>query len=68
MTTPKLRDTYAARAANFLEQAIANGRRDVVDVETDPDIDAIRNHPAFHQAVDKLRETLRQVVTGVNPR
>jgi tetratricopeptide (TPR) repeat protein len=51
----KLRDTYAAQAANFLEQAIANGCRDVVDIETDPDIDTIRNYPAFQQAFDKLR-------------
>jgi serine/threonine-protein kinase len=67
-TTPtveqaKLRDTYAASAANCLEQAIANGSRNVVDVETDPDIDAIRNYPAFQRALDKLRESVQPVAT-----
>jgi tetratricopeptide (TPR) repeat protein len=52
----KLRNSYAARASSCLEQAIANGSRNVVDVETDPDIDAIRKYPAFQQALDKLRE------------
>ena len=70
-TTPaeqaKLRDAYAASAANCLEQAIANGCRDVVDVETDPDIDAIRKYPAFKHALDKLREAVRPAVTGTTP-
>jgi tetratricopeptide (TPR) repeat protein len=60
----KLRDTYAASAARCLKQAIANGFRNVVDVETDPDIDAIRNYPAFQHALDKLRESVQPVVTG----
>jgi tetratricopeptide (TPR) repeat protein/predicted Ser/Thr protein kinase len=59
-----LRDTYAARAANYLEQAIANGSRNVVDVETDPDIDAIRKYPAFQQALAKLRESVQPVGTS----
>jgi hypothetical protein len=53
----KLRATYAASAANFLEQAIANGSRNAVDIETDPDIDAIQNHPAVQRALDKLRKS-----------
>jgi hypothetical protein len=55
----KLRDTYAARAAKYLEQAIASGCRDVVDVETDPDVDAIRNYAAFQQALEKLRQSIQ---------
>jgi hypothetical protein len=60
----KLRDTYVASAANCLEQAIANGARNVVDVETDPEIDAIRNFPAFQHALDNLRESVQPVVTS----
>jgi serine/threonine protein kinase len=60
----KLRDTYAASAANCLGNAIANGSRNVVDVETDPDLDAIRKDPAFQHALDKLRESVQPVVTG----
>jgi serine/threonine-protein kinase len=63
----KARDTYAARAANCLEQAIANGSRNVVDVETDPDIDTIRTYPAFKHALDKLRESGNPAVSGTTP-
>jgi serine/threonine-protein kinase len=63
----KLRDLYAARAANYLEQAIVNGCRDIIDVETDPDIDAIRNYPAFQRALDKLRQSVQPAVTGTTP-
>ena len=46
-TTPaagkvELRDAYASSAVNYFEQAVANGLRNVVDIETDPDIDAIQ--------------------------
>jgi tetratricopeptide (TPR) repeat protein/tRNA A-37 threonylcarbamoyl transferase component Bud32 len=63
----KLRDTYASSAANCLEQAIANGCRNVVDVETDSDIDAIRNYPAFQRALAILRESVQLAVTGTTP-
>jgi tetratricopeptide (TPR) repeat protein len=71
-TTPtaeqaKLREAYAASAANCLEQAIANGCKDVVEVETDPDIDAIRKYPAFQHALEKLRQSVQPVVTGTTP-
>ncbi len=46
----KLGEEYAASAASCLEQAVANGFRNVVDVETDPDVDAIRTNPAFERA------------------
>jgi tetratricopeptide (TPR) repeat protein len=62
-----LRNRYAACASSCLEQAIANGSRNVVDVETDPDIDAIRKYPAFQQALDKFRESVQPVVTGATP-
>jgi hypothetical protein len=39
----------------------------VVDVETDPDIDAIRNYPAFQHALDRLRESVQPVVTSTTP-
>src|SRR5262249_965412 len=41
----KLREEYAASAASCLEQAVANGFRNVVDIETDPDVDVIRTNP-----------------------
>jgi tetratricopeptide (TPR) repeat protein len=63
----KLRDTYAASAASCLKQATANGFRNVVDVETDPDIDAIRNYPAFQHALDKLRESVQPIGNGTTP-
>ena len=53
----KLREEYAASAASCLEQAVANGFRNVVDIETDPDVDAIRTNPAFERALHKLRES-----------
>ena len=63
----KSRNADVASAASFLDQAVANGCRDLVDVETDPDIDAIRNHPAFQHALEKLRESVEPVVTGTTP-
>jgi serine/threonine protein kinase len=55
-----LRDTYAAKAANCLKEAIAKGFRNAVDVETDVDIDAIRKYPAFELALDKLQESVQR--------
>jgi hypothetical protein len=63
----KSRNALVASAASCLDQAVANGFRDVVDAETDPDIDAIRNHPAFQHALEKLRESVEPVVTGTTP-
>jgi tetratricopeptide (TPR) repeat protein len=62
-----LRDAHVASAASCLDQAIANGFRNVVDAETDPDIDAIRNYPAFQHALEKLRESVEPAVTGTTP-
>ncbi len=53
----KLREEYAASAASCFEQAVANGFRNVVDIETDPDVDVIRTNPAFERALHKLRES-----------
>jgi serine/threonine-protein kinase len=63
-TTPaagkvKLRNAYAASAANYFEQAVANGSKNVVDIETDPDIDAIQTYAPFKQALSKLRESVQ---------
>jgi serine/threonine-protein kinase len=64
----KLREAYAGRAAKCLEQAIASGCRDVVDIETDPDIDAIRNHAAFQRALEKLRRSsVQPAATSTTP-
>src|SRR5262249_19349103 len=60
----KLREEYAASAASYFEQAVANGFRNVVDVETDPDVDAIRTNPAFERALRKLRESVDPAVDG----
>jgi tetratricopeptide (TPR) repeat protein len=62
-TTPgagnvELRDAYAASAANYFEQAVANGSRNVVDIETDPDIDAIQTYAPFKHALENLRESV----------
>jgi serine/threonine protein kinase len=54
----KLREEFAASAASCFEKAVANGFRNVVDVETDPDVDAIRTNPAFDRALNKLREAV----------
>jgi tetratricopeptide (TPR) repeat protein len=68
-TTPaagkvELRDAYAASAASYFEQAVANGFRNVVDIETDPDIDAIQTYAPFKQALEKLRESLRPLAAA----
>ena len=58
----KLREEYAASAASCFEQAVANGFRNVVDIETDPDVDVIRTNPAFERALHKLRESAEPAV------
>jgi eukaryotic-like serine/threonine-protein kinase len=68
-TTPaagkvELRDAYASSAANYFEQAVANGCRNVVDMETDPDIDAIQTYAPFKRALAKLRESVQPVAAS----
>ncbi len=43
--------------ASCFEQAVANGFRNVVDIETDPDVDVYRTNPAFERTLHKLRES-----------
>jgi serine/threonine protein kinase/tetratricopeptide (TPR) repeat protein len=54
------RDAYAASAADYFEQAVANGFKNVVDIETDPDIDAIQNYAPFKHTLEKLRESVQR--------
>jgi hypothetical protein len=50
------RDRYTAKAIETLQQAIAAGYGDKVNLETEPDLDTIRNHPEFKPLLDKMPE------------
>jgi serine/threonine-protein kinase len=51
----KARQQYAALALDTLEQAVARGFRDVGNMETDPDLDALRDQSRVKALVDRLR-------------
>jgi serine/threonine-protein kinase len=53
----RLRDRYAADAVQALREAINRGHRDVVNVETEPDFDAIRDRADFKALVAELART-----------
>jgi serine/threonine-protein kinase len=53
-----LQKDYAARAVQALQQAVAQGYRNVVNLETEPDLDAIRDHPEFKALLHKLQQSL----------
>jgi serine/threonine-protein kinase len=51
----KARAEYAGLALDVLEQAVARGFGDVGNMETDPDLDAVRDQPRVKALVAKLR-------------
>jgi hypothetical protein len=42
-----LRERYTGQALEALRRAVARGYRDLVNLETEPDLDAVRDQPAF---------------------
>src|SRR5262249_43574403 len=53
--SPEARGRYGDRAVEVLGQAIRAGYRDVVALETDPDLTPIRKDPAFVALIERLR-------------
>jgi hypothetical protein len=50
----QLRERYADRALEALRQAVARQYRDVVNLETEPDLDALRDRPEFKAILAEL--------------
>jgi hypothetical protein len=50
----QLRERYAERALEALRQAVAQGYRDVINLETEPDLDALRDRPEFQAILTDL--------------
>ncbi len=50
-----LRKSYTTRAFQALRDALAHGWKSVVDVQTDPDLDPIRDDPGFPPILDEFR-------------
>jgi tetratricopeptide (TPR) repeat protein len=50
----RLREHYAGQALEALQAAVARGYRDVVNLETEPDLDAVRERPNFKALLDAL--------------
>ncbi len=56
----KLQREYAAKAVDALRHAMANDYRDVVSIETEPDLDPIRQEPGLKSlVVDLTNSTAR---------
>lgn len=51
-----LRRQYTENALRALDQAVSNGYKDAVSLETNPDLDALREHPDFRSLVTRLKE------------
>jgi tetratricopeptide (TPR) repeat protein len=51
-----LRRQYAEKAVEALNQAVSKNYRDVVLLETEPDLGALREHPDFRSLIVKLKE------------
>jgi tetratricopeptide (TPR) repeat protein len=52
----ELRQRYTGKAVEALGQAVALGYRDVVDIETDPDLDAIRGESGYRAVIERLQK------------
>jgi serine/threonine-protein kinase len=57
-----LAEEYAARAVVLLRQAVAKGYRDVNNIKTDSDVDALRSRPDFEKVLEEL--TVKPKVKG----
>src|SRR5262249_45234016 len=52
----ELRSRYSPRALATLTAALANGYGDLVFLETEPDLDALRGHAEFTSLLTRLRK------------
>jgi tetratricopeptide (TPR) repeat protein len=50
-----LADEYATRAVALLRQAVAKGYRDLNNIKTDSDVDALRSRPDFQKLLEELK-------------
>jgi serine/threonine-protein kinase len=55
---PALREAYARRAVEALRQAIEPDFKDVVALETEPDLEPIRRHAGFQAVLAELKRRL----------
>jgi hypothetical protein len=51
----KLYDGYRDRAVAMVERLVASGWKNGVQLSTDPDLDALRDHPAFVSLIERLK-------------
>ncbi len=56
-TTASQRDDLADRALEALRTAVALGYRDVYNIETEPDLDGVRDRPGFKAILDELQRS-----------
>src|SRR5262249_2849592 len=59
-TEGTLREHYTAQALESLRQAVSHGYKDVVSLETEPDLDSLREQPNFQAFLAELRRRLAQ--------
>jgi serine/threonine-protein kinase len=59
-TEGTLREHYTAQALESLRQAVSHGYKDVVSLETEPDLDSLREQPNFQAFLTELRRRLAQ--------
>jgi serine/threonine-protein kinase len=52
-----LRVLYADQALDALKRAVAKGYKDAVILETEPDLDPLRPHPAFQSLLAQLKQS-----------
>jgi tetratricopeptide (TPR) repeat protein len=57
---PDLRQRYQDAAIRTLRQAMALGWKNLIDLQTDPDLDAIRQHPDYMALVAELQQAREQ--------
>jgi hypothetical protein len=52
---PGQRAAYVQKALDSLSGAIDQGYKDIVILETEPDLDTLREDPRFQKLLDRLR-------------
>jgi serine/threonine-protein kinase len=50
----RLREDYTKQSLDALRQAVQHGYRDVINIETEPDLDPVRDQPAFKELLAGL--------------